>query len=183
MFLEQTRPGAYEGDKGGKISQGTEWPRGRRKIPTMLQVLSFLSQVLSSVQYICFRKTSGSNMGRQTWFLPRTTSNLVTALIQTQQEVTTMSVLQWINTNTPLKRMCQRKDLWMLTAALCTKNYLFFETAWRQQARQKRKNGLRHSKQHRVLPQTTIRGKSMDSVLGFTCYEYHIRKSFRHYDL
>jgi len=29
-----------------------------------------MSQVLSSIQYICFRKTSGSNMGRQTCFLP-----------------------------------------------------------------------------------------------------------------
>jgi len=37
---------------------------GRRKIPTM-------SQILSSIQHICFQKTSGSNMGRQTCFLPR----------------------------------------------------------------------------------------------------------------
>ena len=35
---------------------GTESLRGAPNVPTM-------SQVLSSVQYICFRKTSGSNMG------------------------------------------------------------------------------------------------------------------------
>jgi len=46
---------------------------GRRKVPTM-------SQVLSSIKYFCFRKTSGSNMGRQTCFLPRAPSNLVTPL-------------------------------------------------------------------------------------------------------
>ena len=38
------------------IMGGTEWLRGAPKIPTM-------SQVLSSIQYICFRETSGSNMG------------------------------------------------------------------------------------------------------------------------
>ena len=37
-------------------------------------------QVLSLIQYICFRKSSGSNMGRQTCFLPRAPSNLVTRL-------------------------------------------------------------------------------------------------------
>ena len=42
----------------------------RRKVPSM-------SQVLSSMQYICFRKSSGSNMGWQTCFLPQTPSNLV----------------------------------------------------------------------------------------------------------
>jgi len=42
---------------------------GRRKVPTM-------SQVLSSIKYIYFRKTSGWNMGRQTCFLPRAPSNL-----------------------------------------------------------------------------------------------------------
>ena len=48
--------------------------RGRRKAPTVL------SQVLSSIQYICFRKTSGSNIGRQTCFLPWAPSNVVTPL-------------------------------------------------------------------------------------------------------
>jgi len=37
-------------------SGGTEWLRGRHKIPTM-------SHLHSSIQYICFRKTSGSKMG------------------------------------------------------------------------------------------------------------------------
>ena len=45
----------------------------RRIVPTM-------SQVISSIQCICFRKTSGSTWGRQTWFLPRAPSNLVTPL-------------------------------------------------------------------------------------------------------
>ena len=39
------------------------------------------SKALSLIQYICFRKISGSNMGRQTWFLPRAPSNLVTPLV------------------------------------------------------------------------------------------------------
>jgi len=55
--------------QGGRNSMGTKslWARwsnagdaerlwGRQKVPTM-------SQALSSIQYICFRKTSGSNMG------------------------------------------------------------------------------------------------------------------------
>jgi len=40
----------------GHNSLGAESLWGRHKVPTM-------SQILSSVQYICFRKTSGSNMG------------------------------------------------------------------------------------------------------------------------
>jgi len=47
---------------------------GRRKVPTM-------SHLLSSIQYICFRKTSVSNMGAPTCFLPRAPSNLVTPLV------------------------------------------------------------------------------------------------------
>jgi len=46
---------------------------GRRIVPTM-------SQVLSSLQYINFRKTSGSNMGRQSCFFSRAPSHLVTPL-------------------------------------------------------------------------------------------------------
>jgi len=41
---------------GGHNFPGAEWLRGRRKVPTM-------SQVLSSIQQIWFRKISGSNMG------------------------------------------------------------------------------------------------------------------------
>ena len=76
--------GRNEGGKGGHISPGAESLRRRlittrapndcgerRKVPTM-------SQVLSSIQYICFLKTSNSNMGRQTCLLPRAPSNLVT---------------------------------------------------------------------------------------------------------
>ena len=57
--------GVTRGVQGGHNSPGAESLWGaelpnhcgeRRKIPTM-------SQVLSSMQYICFRKTSVSNMG------------------------------------------------------------------------------------------------------------------------
>jgi len=50
------------GGQGGRNSLGAEslWVaeslQGRRKVPKM-------SQVLSSIQWICFRKSSGSNMG------------------------------------------------------------------------------------------------------------------------
>ena len=46
---------------------------GHRKAPT-------LSQVLSTIPYICFLKTSNSNMGAPN-FLPRAPSNLVTPLV------------------------------------------------------------------------------------------------------
>jgi len=46
---------------------------GRQKDPTM-------SQVLSSIQNTCFRKTSGSNMGKQTCFLSRVPCTLATPL-------------------------------------------------------------------------------------------------------
>jgi len=42
--------------QGGAIPRAPNHCGRRRKVPTM-------SQVLSSMQYICFRKTSGSNMG------------------------------------------------------------------------------------------------------------------------
>jgi len=44
-----------------------------------------MSQILSSMQYICFRKISGSHMEGQTCFLPRAPSNLVTPLLLRQQ--------------------------------------------------------------------------------------------------
>jgi len=69
--------GAMAQGQRGHNSPGAESLRGHRKIPTM-------SQVLSSIQCICFRKTSGSNVERQTWFLPRAPSNLVTPLPQWQ---------------------------------------------------------------------------------------------------
>jgi len=51
--LEQQQQGRNE---GGTIPGVSSHCRERRKVPTM-------SHVLSSMQYICFRKTSGSNMG------------------------------------------------------------------------------------------------------------------------
>ena len=56
------RQGRNDGGQGGTIPRapnpygGAEWLWGRRKVPTM-------SQVLSSIQCIWFRKISGSNMG------------------------------------------------------------------------------------------------------------------------
>ena len=51
-------------------AEGLEGPQ---KIPAM-------SHVHSSIQYICFRKASGSKMGRQTCILPRAPPYLVTPL-------------------------------------------------------------------------------------------------------
>jgi len=50
--------------------EGTQCP-GCRKVPTT-------SQVLSSIQHNCSWKSSGSNMGHQTCFLPRALSDLDT---------------------------------------------------------------------------------------------------------
>jgi len=55
--------GRNEGGKGGTIPRAPNHCGGRRKVLK-------LPQVFSSIQYICFRKTSVSNMGRQTRFLP-----------------------------------------------------------------------------------------------------------------
>jgi len=55
-------PGRIEGGMGGTIPRtpnhywGAEWLRGTPKSPNNVQVLS-------SIQWICFRKTSGSNIG------------------------------------------------------------------------------------------------------------------------
>jgi len=48
--------GRNEGGQGRAIPRVPNDCGGHRKVPTM-------SHVLSSIQYICFRKTSGSNMG------------------------------------------------------------------------------------------------------------------------
>jgi len=74
--------GRNEGEQGGRNSPGAEslWGTkslrgepngcgGRKKIPTM-------SQALYSIQYICFRKTSVSNMGVPNLLLSRARSNL-----------------------------------------------------------------------------------------------------------
>jgi len=62
----------------GHSSPGAESLCGRHEVSTM-------SQILSSVQYICFQKISGSNIERQTCFLPRAPSRLVTPLLLRQQ--------------------------------------------------------------------------------------------------
>jgi len=51
-----------EAEQGGRNSPGAESLLGLRKVLTM-------SQVLFSIQYICFRNTSGSNMGAPNLFL------------------------------------------------------------------------------------------------------------------
>jgi len=53
---------------------GAKSLRVRRKVPT-------LSQLLSSVQYICSQKSQVRAWGRQTCFLPRAPSDLVTPLV------------------------------------------------------------------------------------------------------
>jgi len=56
FYLKSTSQGRNEGGQGGHNSPGAKSPWGRRKVPTM-------SQVLSSIQYICFLTTLNSNMG------------------------------------------------------------------------------------------------------------------------
>ena len=51
----------------GHNSQGAEWVRRPQKSPTM-------PQILSSIQYICFRQASGSNMGDPNLLLTRAAS-------------------------------------------------------------------------------------------------------------
>jgi len=55
LWCRLARRGVTRGERGNN-SPGAESLRGRRKVTTM-------SHVLSPKQYICFRKTSGSNMG------------------------------------------------------------------------------------------------------------------------
>ena len=77
--------GVTRGGKGGATPRapsnygGAKSVRGRLEVPTM-------SQALSSLQKSCFGKTSVSNMGRQTCFLPRAPSNLVTPLAVSNQK-------------------------------------------------------------------------------------------------
>ena len=63
------------GDETRGVASGGTIPR-RRKVST-------ISQAVSSIQQICFRKTSGSNTEHQTFVLPRSSSNLVTPLHET----------------------------------------------------------------------------------------------------
>ena len=65
--------GRNEGDKGSTFPRAPNHCGGPAIVPTV-------SQVLSSIQYIYYRKTLGSKMGAQTCFLARVPSNLVTSL-------------------------------------------------------------------------------------------------------
>jgi len=60
-------------NKGGTISRAPNQYMGRRKVPTV-------SQVLSSIQYIASDRPLVRTWGRKSCFLPRATSNLVTPL-------------------------------------------------------------------------------------------------------
>ena len=71
--------GRNEGRNRGTIPRapnhygGADWVRGRRKVPTM-------SNVLPSIQCICFRRPQFRTWGSQTCFKPLAPSNLVTPL-------------------------------------------------------------------------------------------------------
>jgi len=70
----QAGRGVMRGVKGDENLRTPNHCGGHRKVPTM-------SQVISSMQYICFRKTSGANMGgAKLASCPRAPSNLVTPL-------------------------------------------------------------------------------------------------------
>ena len=71
-LLLLTARGVTRGSRGHNFP-GAESLCGRRKVPTM-------SQVLSSIQNICFRKTQVRTRTRQTCFLSRAPSILVTPL-------------------------------------------------------------------------------------------------------
>jgi len=68
--------GAWRGGARGAqfpgclITMGAPNHCGRRQITADRRRVPKMSQILSSIQFICFRKTSGSNMGQQTCFLP-----------------------------------------------------------------------------------------------------------------
>ena len=71
---------------------GTDSLRGAPNVPTM-------SQVLSSIQYICFRKTSGSNMGTPKLLLAPEPSNLVTPLTIRTMEIATILTKLTVNSD------------------------------------------------------------------------------------
>ena len=59
------RPGVqHRGGKGGNNTPGVE------KSQQCHKYFVTMSQVLSSMQYICFRKISGSNMGARSYAAP-----------------------------------------------------------------------------------------------------------------
>ena len=82
QFFKPACRGVTRGAMGGAIPRAPNHYWGAESLPRAPKVPT-MSQVLSSIQYICFRKSSGSNMvaaGRQTCFLPRAPFNLVTPL-------------------------------------------------------------------------------------------------------
>jgi len=74
----QSRAFALSAGTSREGARGAQFP-GRRIIAAGRKVPK-LAQVLSSTQYICFRKNSGSKMGRQTCFLPQAPCSVVTPL-------------------------------------------------------------------------------------------------------
>jgi len=72
--------GAYRGWARGSQFPGRRITMGALNHCGRHRKVSAMSQVLSSVQYICFRKTSGTNMEAQNLFLAPAPSNLVTPL-------------------------------------------------------------------------------------------------------
>jgi len=88
--------GVTSGGQGGHNSPGAESIPGRRitaweeKSPN-----NVTSTFLNTVH--CFRKTSGSNIGAQTSFLPRAPSNLVTPLIECLVRTTSHGILRPFN--------------------------------------------------------------------------------------
>ena len=83
---------------------GAESLWGRRKVSTM-------SQVRSSIQYICFQKTLDSNMWRQTCSMPRAPSNLVTIrhTLNLSHEIVWKNRSLWI-----LNRSAIKAVLWVV---------------------------------------------------------------------
>ena len=75
----RSKQGRNIGGETGSQQRGARSTIPRRRI-TMRAPKSPYNVTSSSVQYIFFRKTSGSNMGRQTCFLPRAPCNHVAPL-------------------------------------------------------------------------------------------------------
>ena len=72
----------------------------------------------SSIQCICFRKTSGSNMGRQTCFLPRLSFNLVTTCLKSENrknQINFFSSTAVIGTMWPYQGLLLRHTAYPLT--------------------------------------------------------------------
>ena len=107
VVQRSTKAGAKRGGKGDRFSRAPNHGApnhcgGRRKVSTK-------SQVLSSIQYICFRKTSDWNMGAPKFCLAPAPSNFVTPLDQGPSGVITSPtwlgpILLW------RQQSCQRAE-------------------------------------------------------------------------